>query len=518
MRPPESNLMSVSSALDSKFKELLVRLREISDIKAAIALLHWDQATYMPSGGATARGRQSATLQTLAHQRLTDPAIGELLAALHSYQTDFPPDSFEARLIRVTHRDYQQAVQVPTELMAKLSQHQANTYNAWAKARENSDFAGVLPYLEKTLELSQEYANCFSGYDHIADPLIDQFDEGMTVAKVRSLFQELRQQLVPLVEKITACSPLDNSCLYQYFPSQEQLDFGLGVARFIGYDLNRGRQDQTHHPFMTKFSIDDVRITTRVKEHCLAESLFSTIHEAGHALYEQGISLDLEGTPLADGASSALHESQARLWENIIGRSRAFWEWLYPRMQGVFMRQLGQVNSLQFYRAINKVTPSLIRTEADEVTYNLHVMIRFDLELALLEGKLAVRDLPEAWNERYRQDLNLVPETDLEGVLQDVHWYLGTIGGMFQGYTLGNLMAAQFYETAITLDPEIPFDIERGSFKRLLDWLTENIYQHGRKFTTQEIIENATGSPIQIQPFLNYLYHKYEYLYHCKLS
>lgn len=510
--------MSVSSHLDSKFTELLGRLKEISDIKAAIALLNWDQATYMPSGGAAARGQQMATLGTIAHERFTSPAIGELLEALSPYETSLPNDSFAASLIRVTRRDYLQAVQVPTKLMANLSNHQAASYNAWAKAREESNFAIALPYLEKTLELSQEYARCFSGYEHIADPLIDQEDEGMTVAIVRSLFQELRQQLVPMVEKITACSPLDDSCLYQHFPSQDQLNFGLGVSRSIGYDFERGRQDKTLHPFMTKFSINDVRITTRINEQYLAEGLFSTIHETGHALYEQGISLDLEGTSLANGASSGLHESQARLWENIIGRSRAFWEWLYPRLQGVFMRQLGQVNSQQFYQAINKVNRSLIRTDADELTYNLHVMIRFDLELALLEGKLAVRDLPEAWNERYRQDLNLVPPTDSEGVLQDVHWYAGTIGGMFQGYTLGNLIAAQIYETAINLDPEIPFEIERGSFKRLLDWLTENIYQHGRKYPTQELIEKATNSPIKIEPFLHYLQTKYEYLYNCNLD
>jgi carboxypeptidase Taq len=267
---------------------------------------------------------------------------------------------------------------------------------------------------------------------------------------------------------------------------------------------------------MTKFSIDDVRITTRVYEHHLEQALFSTIHEAGHALYEQGIALELEGTPLAGGASSGLHESQARLWENVIGRSRGFWEWFYPRLQGVFMRQLGQVTTNQFYQAINKVTPSLIRTDADEVTYNLHIMIRFDLELAMLEGKLAISDLPEAWNERYKKDLGVIPTTDIEGVLQDVHWYIGLIGGMFQSYTLGNLMAAQIYHTIISFDPEIPFEIERGNVKRLLEWLQQNIYQHGRKFTTSELMEQVTGSPLKIDPFIHYLHNKYEYLYNCK--
>ncbi|WP_026795980.1 MULTISPECIES: carboxypeptidase M32 [Planktothrix] len=508
--------MSVSSSPNPKYTELLNRLTEINDIKSAISLLYWDQATYMPPGGAPARGRQMATLRRLAHEKFTDPVLGELLEDLRTEEANRLYPSLEASLIRVTCRDYQRAVRVPSKLMAQISQHQSACYDAWAKAREAQNFAIVQPYLKTTLELSQEYALCFPGYEHIADPLIDQQDQGMTVAKVRSLFEPLREQLVAIVEDIGSCVPLNNSCLHQNFSPKEQIKFSLGVIRSLGYDLNRGRQDKTLHPFMTKFSIDDVRITTRVYEHHLEQALFSTIHEAGHALYEQGIALELEGTPLAGGASSGLHESQARLWENVIGRSRGFWEWFYPRLQGVFMRQLGQVTTNQFYQAINKVTPSLIRTDADEVTYNLHIMIRFDLELAMLEGKLAISDLPEAWNERYKKDLGVIPTTDIEGVLQDVHWYIGLIGGMFQSYTLGNLMAAQIYHTIISFDPEIPFEIERGSVKRLLEWLQQNIYQHGRKFTTSELMEQVTGSPLKIDPFIHYLHNKYEYLYNCK--
>lgn len=509
--------MSAFLSPNPKFTQLLNRLTEINDIKAAISLLHWDQATYMPPGGAIARGRQMATLRRLAHEKLIDPVLGELLEDLRTEETHLPYNSLEASLIRVTRRDYDRAVRVPSQLMAEISQHQSATYNAWGKAREAESFAIVQPYLQTTLELSQEYARCFPGYDHIADPLIDLQDEGITVATVRSLFEPLRQQLVPIVETIANSSLLDDSYLYQNFSSKEQLKFTIGVIHCLGYDLQRGRQDKTLHPFMTKFSIDDVRITTRVYEHHLEQALFSTIHETGHALYEQRISPELEGTPLAGGASSSLHESQARLWENIIGRSRGFWEWFYPRLQGVFMRQLGQVTTQQFYQAINKVTPSLIRTDADEVTYNLHIMIRFDLELAMLEGKLAISDLPQAWNERYREDLGVIPTTDVEGVLQDVPWYVGLIGGMFQSYTLGNLIAAQIYDKVVHNDPEIPFEIERGNVKRLLDWLQHNIYQHGRKFTTQELIEQVTGSPLTINPFLDYIRHKYEYLYKCKL-
>jgi carboxypeptidase Taq len=347
--------------------------------------------------------------------------------------------------------------------------------------------------------------------------LIDQYDQGMTVATVRSLFTPLRQQLIPMVEAIAAAPEIDDTCLHQFYPEAEQLSFGQCVIFRLGYDFHRGRQDKTLHPFMTKFSLGDVRITTRVNEQDIGEALFSTIHEAGHAMYEQGINLELEGTPLANGVSAGVHESQSRLWENLVGRSRGFWEWFYPQLQGTFIRQLRQTSSHHFYRAINKVQPSLIRTEADEVTYNLHVMIRFDLELALLEGKLAVKDLPEAWNERYKTDLGVVPSNDTEGVLQDVHWYFGTIGGMFQGYTLGNLMAAQLYQTAILQDPEIPFEIERGKFKRLYQWLQQNIYNSGRQYTPNELIEQVTGYPLQIEPLIQYIQQKYSYLYQVEL-
>jgi len=269
----------------------------------------------------------------------------------------------------------------------------------------------------------------------------------------------------------------------------------------------------THHPFTTKFSLGDVRITTRVKEDYLGECLFSTLHEAGHAMYEQGINRDFEGTPLGTGTSAGVHESQSRLWENLVGRSRGFWQFFYPQLQAVFPSQLGAVPLEMFYRAINKVERSLIRTDADEVTYNLHVMIRFDLELALLEGRLAIGDLPAAWRERYQADLGIVPPADRDGVLQDVHWYDGIIGGAFQGYTLGNIMNAQFYEAALRAHPEIPAEIARGEFATLHNWLKTNIYQHGSKYTASELVESVTGQPLSIEPYIRYLRAKYGELY-----
>ena len=496
-----------------KLQELKNRLIEINDIESAASVLDWDQATYMPSGGASARGRQLATLRQIAHEKFTDAAIGQLLEDLRSYEASLVYDSNEASLIRITRREYDRAVRVPAAFMAQLSRHRTECYGVWAQARPENNFAAVQPYLEKTLELSREYANFFPGYDHIADPLIDGADYGMKAAALRSLFSQLRQKLVPLVEAITSQPAADDSCLRQHFPEVQQIAFSHQVIEKLGYDFQRGRQDKTLHPFMTRFSGGDIRITTRVYENHLSQALFSSIHETGHALYEQGIAAEFEGTPLAEGTSSGVHESQSRLWENLVGRSRGFWQFFYPQLQSVFPTQLGEVSLDSFYRAINKVERSLIRTDADEVTYNLHVMLRFDLELEMLEGKLAVRDLPEAWNERFRSDLGIVPESDREGVLQDVHWYTAIIGGMFQGYTLGNLMSAQFFDAALNVHPEIPLAIEQGNFSSLHNWLKENIYQHGCKYTAAEIIERVTGSPLSIDPFINYIKQKYGEIY-----
>lgn len=496
-----------------QLQELRTRLTEINDIDSAMSLLYWDQATYMPLGGAAARGRQLATLRQISHAKFTDPVIGQLLEDLRPYEKSLPYDSDEASLIRLTRRNYTRAVQVPAEFMAKMSCHRAKSYGAWAKARAENNFALVQPYLEKMLELSREYANFFSGYEHIADPLIEGADYGMKTAAVRSLFAQLRQKLVPIVEAITSQPVADDACLRQTFPEDQQLELTLQVIEQLGYDFQRGRQDKTLHPFTTKFSTGDVRITTRVKENDLCEALLSSIHEMGHALYEQGINREYEATPLASGTSSGVHESQSRLWENLVGRSYNFWKFFYPQLQAAFPKQLSHVSLETFYRAINKVARSLIRTDADEVTYNLHVMIRFDLELSLLEGNLAVRDLPAAWNEYYRSDLGVVPDSDSDGVLQDVHWYSGVIGGMFQGYTLGNLMSAQFYEAALEERPEILIQIEKGNFSTLHNWLIGNIYQYGRKYTASELIERVTGSPLSIEPFIRYIQQKYGELY-----
>lgn len=499
--------------MNAKLQELKARLAEVDDLNHANAVLGWDQQTYMPPGGAPARGRQMSTLARLGHEKFTDAAVGRLLDDLRAYEESLPFDSDDASLIRVTRREYERSTKVPAAFVGELNEHSALSYQAWTEARPANDFNRMRPLLEKTLDLSRRLANYFPGYDHIADPLIDFADYGMKAADVRRVFAELRAALVPLVQTISSQSSADDACLKQYFPEDQQRAFGEEVIKAYGYDFNRGRQDKTHHPFMTKFSLGDVRITTRFNEHDLGDGLFSTLHESGHAMYEQGINLDYEATPLAGGTSAGVHESQSRTWENIVGRSRGFWEHFYPRLQEVFPEQLNTVPLDTFYRAINKVQRSLIRVDADEVTYNLHVMIRFDLELQLLEGALEIRDLPAAWHARYQSDLGVAAPDDRDGALQDVHWYGGVIGGAFQGYTLGNIMSGLFYNAALTARPDIPTEIGQGKFDTLHGWLQQNVYRHGAKFTAPELIERVTGGPLRIEPYIAYLKIKYGELY-----
>jgi carboxypeptidase Taq len=360
--------------------------------------------------------------------------------------------------------------------------------------------------------LSREFSNFFPEHEDIMDPLIGP-DEGFSAKEVADLFAKLRAQLLPLVEAITAHPVTDDSCLRQNFPAAQQLDFATKIAIDFGFDLKRGRIDTSPHPFCTKFAGDDVRITTRINEHDLSDALFSILHEVGHALYELGIPPELENTPIGRGASAGVHESQSRLWENIVARSLPFWEHYYPLLQAMFPEQLSRVQLETFYRAINKVERTLIRTDADEVTYNLHIMMRFDLEQALLEGKLAVRNLRDAWNARYESDLGRSPPNDRDGVLQDVHWYGRTVGGSFQGYTIGNILSAQLFEAAVSANPEIQNAVKHGKFGELRNWLGHNLYRLGRQYTGREVARRALGADISIEPYIRYLKHKYGTIY-----
>ena len=499
--------------MQKKLEELKQRLKEVEALGAVNAVLGWDQTTYMPPGGAPARGRQIAIVSRVTHEKLTDPEVGRLLDALEAEIDNLPADSDDAALIRVARRDFEKATRIPADFVSAINEHQAAAYQAWTRARPEDDFAAVEPMLEKTLDFSRRLSSFFPGFDHIADPLIDFTDEGMTVEILSDLFDQLREELVPLVQQISARDEVDDRCLKERYPADAQIEFGKQIIRDFGYDFERGREDLSPHPFTTSFSIGDVRITTRIKEDDLTEALFGTLHEAGHGMYEQGIHPSYEGLPLADGTSSGVHESQSRLWENIIGRSKPFWSHYYPHLVETFPEQLGGVSLDTFYKAINKVSRSLIRTDADEVTYNLHVMIRFDLEQQLLEGSLGVHDLPEAWDARYESDLGVHSPDYRDGVLQDVHWYAGRIGGMFQGYTLGNVLSAQFYEAALQDLPEISERTSNGNFELLHSWMREHIYQHGRKYNATELVERATGGPIQVQSYIGYLKRKFGELY-----
>ena len=497
-----------------KLAELRSRLAEIADLSSAGAVLGWDQATYMPSGGAVARARQGATLSRLAHEKSVDPALGTLIDSLEPYAAALPEDADDARLVRVAKRDFDKAIKVPPDYVARASAAASASYDAWTRARPANDFATMVPYLERTIDLSREYAGFFAPYAHIADPLIDGADEGMTTASVRALFAELRQELVPIVHAIAEQPAIDDRVLHGTFDEPAQIAFGRDVVERLGYDFERGRLDKTHHPFSTRFASGDVRITTRVDPHDIGQALFSTIHESGHAMYEQGVAPDLRrhAARLAAPRPACTRASRGcgRTWSAAAARSGS----ISSRCcRQTFPDPFRKVPLEAFYRAINKVERSLIRTDADEVTYNLHVMMRFDLEIDLLEGRLRVKDLPEAWRARMESDLGVSPADDRNGCLQDVHWYGGSLGGGFQGYTIGNILSAQFFAAAVAAHPEIPNEIAAGRFDTLHGWLVAQVYRHGRKFTPAELVERATGAPMSIGPYLAYLRGKYGEFY-----
>jgi carboxypeptidase Taq len=488
------------------------RFAEIDDLRRAGSVLHWDMSTYMPQDGTASRGRMIATVEKVAHEKLIDPAVAALLETA-SGMPDAMLSTDDQAFLRLARRQFTRASKIPSAFKAEFLQHMAETYDVWIHARKANDFNAVAPFLEKAVRYSQAISDFFNSGEtawvHPMDPHIEDADPGMTTTGLKTLFADLRQDLVPLVRELSSRTRPRTDFLSRVYPKSRQLEFLNWLAQSIGYDFNRGRQDLTHHPFMTKLGGGDVRITTRVDETNLCDGIFSTIHESGHAFYELGLSPSLDGTILGHGTSAGIHESQSRLWENLVGRSREFWIYFYPHLQAHFSDTLQDVSLDEFYHGINCVEPSLIRTDADEVTYNLHVMIRFDIESQLLDGSLKVRNLPGIWNDRYESDLGVRPPSDSQGCLQDVHWYYGSIGGMFQGYTIGNLFSAQCYDAALKAHPEIPKAMAHGNFSVLHSWLKENIYQHGSSFFPQELIRRVTGQDLSSQPFLGYLKRKY---------
>ncbi len=485
---------------------------EVVDIQHTAALLDWDQQTMMPPGGVDERAHQTATMHRLAHDKFTAPAMRDALEAAREAVKDVDPDSDDARLIWKVGRDFEKEIRVTSEWVGAFARTTSLAQQAWQAAKPTSDFDSFKPSLTEVIELRREYAGFFEPYDHIYDPLLDDYEPGMTTAQVARIFADLRQQQVALVHAIAERPQPDDSVLHRQFPIDRQWEFGECVVREFGYDFNRGRQDKSVHPFTTTFGLGDVRITTRFQEDFLSPALFATLHEAGHAIYEQGFRAALGRTPLADGASLGIHESQSRLWENLVGRSRPFWSHFYADLQRTFPDTLSSVDLDAFYRAVNKVEPSLIRVEADEATYNLHIMLRFELEQALLTGDLAVDDLPGAWNERSEAYLGVTPPDHTHGVLQDIHWSIGYFG-YFPTYALGNLIACQWWEKLHQDLPDLDAQIGAGEFVELLNWLRVNIHQHGAKFKPTELIERVTGGPLNAQPYMRYLQTKFGELY-----
>ncbi len=497
--------------MNKKMEQLKTILAEISDLGNAAALLGLDQQTYMPPAGAEARGQQTGTLGRLAHERGTSAKLGRLLESLKPYAASLDPDSDDARMIKFAIRDYEQATRVPSGFVVEQAEVTALANQAWAEARAKSDYSIFSPHLEKIIELTHRFVGFFPPADHPYDILLDLFEPGMKTADVKTIFDGLRPKQVELIKAISQRLQVDDAFLHQPFDEKKQWDFGVDVISKFGYDWQRGRQDKAPHPFSTGFSVNDVRITTRVDPNFFNAMIFGTMHEAGHAMYGQGIAQHLERTNLANGASLAVHESQSRMWENLVGRSLPFWQHFYPRLQETFP-QLGQVSLETFYKGINKIQPSLIRVEADEATYNLHIMLRLEIEIAIVEGKLAVKELPEFWNTKMKEYLGVTPPNDAKGVLQDIHWSWGMIG-YFSTYALGNLISVQLWEKINQDIPDLTEQIRQGKFDALLNWLREKIHRHGRKFEPQELVQKVTGSKIDPAPYIRYLNTKYGQIY-----
>ena len=495
---------------DRLLAEFKLEMGILNDLGAAADLLSWDQDTYMPSGAAAGRGQQLATLHSIHHARLTSERVSDLLAALES--AGLPADSPERAMVREARRHADRARSVPARLVEELARRSSSARVAWSRARAEDRFELFAPELAEMFALKREEADAVGGGSRY-DALLDEYEPGATAAGLAELFEPLRVEQVGLLEAIRASGVQHPAgMLERGYPVAAQRDLCLRTVAAFGYDLDRGRLDVTLHPFATTIGGDDVRITTRYDEHFLNTALFDAMHEAGHAMYEQGIDPAYHRTPLASGASLGVHESQSRLWENLVGRSLPYWQGAYPALQAAFPAQLGEVALADFYRAINRVEGSLIRVEADEVSYNLHVLVRFELELALLQGDLAVADLPGAWNELYGEYLGLAPASDADGCLQDIHWAAGLIG-YFPTYALGNLMSAQLAAAARRAEPHLDEALSAGDFAPLLAWLRVNVHRHGCRYRPEELLAQATGSGLSAGPYMTYLREKYGELY-----
>ena len=496
--------------MSEKLNQLKKLLGEVSDLNKTISVLGWDQQVNMPPGGSEGRGQQLATLGKIAQEKFTSDEIGTLLDDLQSEYAGV--DSDDADMLRVAARNYGKAKRVPAEFVAEQAVASTKAFEAWVTAKGKSDFSIFQPHLEKNLELVKKYISFFPSAEHPYDILFDNYEPGMKTAEVKAIFDGLRPQQVKLIKAIKSSKQVKDGFLHKKYNEKKLWDFGVEVITHYGYDWKRGRQDKAPHPFETSFNVNDVRITTRFEPDNPMATLFGTMHESGHGMYEQGINPAYERTPLAGGTSLAIHESQSRMWENLVGRSLPFWEHFFPKLKKTFPAQLDGVGVKAFYNAINKVEPSFIRVNADEATYNLHIMLRLELEIAMVEGSINAKDLPEIWNAKMQDYLGITPPNAAKGVLQDVHWSHGSIG-YFSTYALGNLVSAQLWEKINEDIHNLDDQIRHGNFSELLGWLREKIHRHGHKYDPQDLVKNVTGSKITPAPYVRYLTRKYSEIY-----
>ncbi len=492
--------------VNDRFQELLLRLGEISDLEKAAALLSWDEETKMPQAGADARAEQRATLNRVAHDLQIAPALGELLDELRPFEEQHEPESFEAALIRIARRDYDKAVRVPSDLRAELTRCGSHGYRAWLEAREAQDYSILLPYLRQGLELRRRYVECFEPADDPYDILLDDYEPGMKTSEVQEIFDQIKAGLMPMIRAVSDSGPVDDSCLHGSFDWRAQRRFSLGLLERWGMDDSSWRLDRTVHPFATSISPLDIRLTTNFHDDSL-HGILSCLHEFGHGIYERQVNPQFARTPLAHGVSAAFHESQSRLWENLVGRNIATWRFFYPQLQAEFPGRFDDVPLETFHRALNKVQPSLRRVDADEVTYCLHIILRFELERDVFSGAVSLEDLPEAFAEKMREYLGLQPPDIVHGALQDVHWSDMSFG-YFPTYALGNVVSVQLWDRAREDLGELEPMFERGEFAPLREWLGEHVHRHGRVFTPQELLLRETGSPMDAGPYLAYLERK----------
>ena len=507
--------------MSDQLTALKARMAELSDLGHVSSLAHWDQQTMMPPQGSPGRAESLATLQRISHDMFVADETGRLIEGAAAELDGADPTSDDVCLVRLVRRQWEKARRVPTDLAAELTRAASLGQEAWVTARQNSDFQSFIPHLERNYELVRRYVECHlgsDGYESAYDVVLDDYEPEMKTREVARLFDELRGELVTLMARLTSeGTPVDDSPLHGSFPIDRQRLLVAETVDLMGFDRSGWRLDDTVHPFATRIGRGDVRITTRWDESYFPGALYGAMHECGHGLYEAGIPASLARSPLGAGESLGMHESQSRLWENMVGRGRPFCGVLAPRIADYFGGDLVRLAPDALYRAVNRVHPSFIRVESDEVTYALHIVLRFELEQQLIEGTLAVKDLPEAWNSRFDEFFGLEVTDDADGVLQDVHWSAGLIG-YFPTYALGNLIAGQLWERVHAALPDLDERISAGDLTPLREWLVEHIHRHGSKFTTTELLEREAGGPISVGPFVRYLKRKLGEVYQLDLG